>query len=1124
MIKMKLMLKRIAGLAISASLVVGLCPLSAFAISACGPADYSETPTVRATYELIDDKDGDGKISAGDTFWMIVKVHDLSTIGTGQAFLQYDSTVIQPTLANGTTQQKPNNVNMFAGLAEKSSTIVATSIYEPNYTTTFDNTAWYGTEVADFRAPRASDKVDLSNPNMWVIGYNFGIGAGIEQAGLTNWTLTEEQKKNGIQLYKMRYTAITNDDPLVSFLPLGTFVQLDSVAEGGAFKEQSKGTMNLYVEPILGAAAGEESSTTLSAITVSDIAAPAAGGIVPTSTAVTFGVAEGGTVPTEAAASIAWEKGGTAYNETTFQDYGTEYKATYTVAIPEGYLYAEGTTAVTLGGADAGVVTDNTTAITFTKTYTTAVDPDAALVTAAKSAVEGGTYTASQAEIADAAAAKAALQTKISALSLNGVTAAVNDGTYKAAVAGTAGQPAGTNGSYTATVGLSKGAASATTAEITLTIQATPYVAPGVTTAPTFTSDTYTLTSGTDSAATFPVGNSSSYGAAVTVTVYTDAQASVPASGVTGSYSGGTLNLNGVAAGEYYVTFTEAGKTVSSAVKVTVKAYVAPVQPVEPPKPAEPGAESGMTKEDPSIVTGQTSYEFTYKSTEAGTPVIGKVTLKKKAGGVFDLNAVADADIVYQMTAAPASGYKFTGWVKTATGFSLFALDENGIDLTAPTIEGTADVLSQYTAVFAEQGSVAAGDPKLDQMTVSTTDGKSILLGTDHNKDGFRSDVTDYLLYLLPEATGFDLSMAIETKEEDVFDHVVKVSGAALTAAATTSGGIVTHSYTTTVPVTDGTVTIEVTAGGKTTAYTVKAARVSALPLILMEAEDKGSGVYRLNVNLENTIANEFAFKLKLDNSVFTGFSANAAELSDGDVTATLAAMTVSGGAFEVAYAAYDATTNELEVVMATADSSYSDCTAKTPVIRLEFLTSSGGSVAADDWSKLTIDSDLSKSTLTDQRFLAFAETTTAADAGLIQIRMPDMMTIVGYLNSLMKADVQASQAAIHIKSGSDLMKTVSPESTRRFTAQVSEGTYDLEIVLPNYVTLKAAIGPDNAIIGALALTAGDLTGDGQVTVEDRAALLNLLYTTVTAGALGDVDGDGKVTGADLGYLLANIK
>ncbi len=102
-------------------------------------------------------------------------------------------------------------------------------------------------------------------------------------------------------------------------------------------------------------------------------------------------------------------------------------------------------------------------------------DDDNADITAVKTLVQNATYTATQADVDDIAKAKAAVETIISGLSLNGVTAAVTDDTFTGATAGTSGEPDGANGSYTFRVKLNKGAGSEQTHNGTLTITATAY-------------------------------------------------------------------------------------------------------------------------------------------------------------------------------------------------------------------------------------------------------------------------------------------------------------------------------------------------------------------------------------------------------------------------------------------------------------------------------------------------------------------------------------------------------------------------------------------------------------------------------------------------------------------------
>jgi hypothetical protein len=101
-------------------------------------------------------------------------------------------------------------------------------------------------------------------------------------------------------------------------------------------------------------------------------------------------------------------------------------------------------------------------------------------IAAAKIIVEGQSYTAAQTNAGDIAQARAAAEAAVGALGLNGVSAAVQDGSFTAAVAGTAGNAAGINGNYAFTVSLSKGAGDRqTTGVLALAIIATRYANAG---------------------------------------------------------------------------------------------------------------------------------------------------------------------------------------------------------------------------------------------------------------------------------------------------------------------------------------------------------------------------------------------------------------------------------------------------------------------------------------------------------------------------------------------------------------------------------------------------------------------------------------------------------------------
>lgn len=542
---------------------------------------------------------------------------------------------------------------------------------------------------------------------------------------------------------------------------------------------------------------------------------------------------------------------------------------------------------------------------------------------------------------------------------------------------------------------------------------------------------------------------------------------------------------------------------------ITVKAAEVPVAP---PVPSAPEGEA--TVEEPTDKTGKTSYEFSYKSVAEGNPVMGKVTLARVDGTQFDLETATTPDTQYKMVAAAETGYKFVKWARNTKA--------RAASLNGDTITGTQAELAEYSAVFA---AVDANAPKLSQMTISGAD-KSVLLRTDHGRDGFASDVNDYKVYLMPGRTGFTLDMAIQAAATATMSTVVTVNDEIITATPTTANGLTTYNYTKALTTTSGTVTVVLTDGDKTSTYTIVVATVSAKPQIVMDVTSDTTGVYDLAVNLENTIANEFTFSLKLDSTAFKGFTDKmSTELTAGDVKDAIAAQ-LDSAAFEVAKATYDADTNALVVAMVSKNDSYVDCTTKTKIATLKFLTVDNSAASMEDLAKLTIDSvNMSNSALTDQRFEGFIETTADGKTGLILINLPNEMFVAGFVNSLMKADVQAGIAAITIlKDDVQVGNVIKPGADRSFALKLEQGTYKVKIELTNYVTTTVEVtGEADSIIGAIALVAGDVNGDGKVNTTDRGLLIGELFTSVTPGAACDIDGDGRVNGSDLGYMLANI-
>jgi len=103
---------------------------------------------------------------------------------------------------------------------------------------------------------------------------------------------------------------------------------------------------------------------------------------------------------------------------------------------------------------------------------------DNADITDAKALIESTTFSDTQAHVSSMTEAKVSVEAMIAGLAsqLNGVSATVIDGSFSAAIAGTDGNPTGTDGSYTFTVELNKGTGTQqTTISLNMTIMATQY-------------------------------------------------------------------------------------------------------------------------------------------------------------------------------------------------------------------------------------------------------------------------------------------------------------------------------------------------------------------------------------------------------------------------------------------------------------------------------------------------------------------------------------------------------------------------------------------------------------------------------------------------------------------------
>ena len=532
---------------------------------------------------------------------------------------------------------------------------------------------------------------------------------------------------------------------------------------------------------------------------------------------------------------------------------------------------------------------------------------------------------------------------------------------------------------------------------------------------------------------------------------------------------------------------------------------------VTPPAPAKPA--EGVVQDAPSTTTGQSSYAYTYKDSTSANKVMGTVTLARQGGEQFDLNAAADASTVYTMTAQASAGYRFKNWANGTAAASMLSasLDSFAVDTAAEVISGTYAELSGYYPVFEALPAVDESAPKLSQLTMSGAE-QSLLLHTgDDGKNGFDAAVLNYDIYLaigVSEAK-FDLAVGAGTVTADG-------KAVTLTESGETDGTkTYTGSFTVSAVTEAKDVVIVVANGGKSNTYTLHLKPVAAMPKAVIDVTDASNGAYSATVSLQNTMAREIGFELKLSDD-FQGFADSAYTVLSG--TDATSAIAVNNNAFTVAQATYDAANKTLRVVLDTNGSTPAVFTDKAAVATLYFKAAN--TVSSETLrTGFTLSAEDKNQTLTDKRFRTFGK-------DVFTINTPDQMAIVGYMNSLMSASVQNGVATITVKNAdSSEAATAKPDAaTRRFSAPVATGTYTVELKLPNYVTREISVtGSADAVIGAVAMVAGDLNGDGSVNEADRTALIAELFKSVTAGATGDIDGDGYVNGGDLGYLLANM-
>ncbi|MFC4305206.1 S-layer homology domain-containing protein [Cohnella boryungensis] len=212
------------------------------------------------------------------------------------------------------------------------------------------------------------------------------------------------------------------------------------------------------------------------------------------------------------------------------------------------------------GGYDVALVRGNASdSKSLTMTMNEGVDPDIAIVSAAKAAAEGASYPATtQTAHRDEAAAKSYVEDQArAAVNNSAVTITAAKVSYTAPIAGDGDHVNGTDGSYTFTVTVSKGLQSQTTAQQTIAITATAFN--GVTNAQAVTAAKAALVDGAIDVAFEP----SQADKTAAVQSYVNRLLTGDAAGVTA-----IVTFNSIS-GNYDVALSKGARTDSTSLRVT---------------------------------------------------------------------------------------------------------------------------------------------------------------------------------------------------------------------------------------------------------------------------------------------------------------------------------------------------------------------------------------------------------------------------------------------------------------------------------------------------------------------------------------------------------------------------
>ena len=495
---------------------------------------------------------------------------------------------------------------------------------------------------------------------------------------------------------------------------------------------------------------------------------------------------------------------------------------------------------------------------------------------------------------------------------------------------------------------------------------------------------------------------------------------------------------------------------------------------------------------------------------------MGAVSLTDLSGQ--PITSVRENDTV-RLTAQANDGFRFLGWYQKARARGTGLLSEE------PTLTLTIREASEVIALFESAETVNITAPRLSNLVLEDAGKSKLIQDSGANDDGFSSDCADYKIYLLPGQNAISFRPYLQYSRNPERVDTVTVNGKPiLLTQEAVYGQACTYSGLAQIDaLTDGQkipITVANADGGSNT-YAVTVRRVPENPQIYLQADnDANPKEYALAVSVGNTYFNAAELEISLRDAL-TGFTTSGhGSLASGDYTLDHTVIrTPENSIVEVCAATYDAAAKKLRLLLQTKDTKAHDTTDRTLLATLYFNAEDAGLSSEALLSSIQVAED---AVLGDVRFLPL----TNQSFELVTVDAPDTGSVVGAVNSLLPREILQNRVQINLLNRDNIsQQTARTDLSGAFSLRLPDAgqAYTLIIELPGYLQARRTVAPGVQVLGAIALRAGDLDGNGIVNSLDREALLTLLYQSSEAGAAGDFNGDGKINGMDLSYLLANI-